>query len=257
MSDPALARALADAVRLDAASRGLMTFLGDRAHALYDRKESNRLHQGIATVLDMMHVAEIGAQTVNTVAAPVVAGTAFSRLLTGLPHLPTGQEYLTGAATTIGPVVSLPTAWMDDPAHAMTRLLVVPHEIEHVNQWQGGVHTKWSSVVTMPISYLVDGMERVRLEVDAYAVSEAIRHWLTGSVGDVGKILDALKGNYAVSADAAALGADMLTAYVKMIEDPAGPGIPPVRAAVDAIGWLNANFPELKGRVTAEGRLRS
>ena len=79
----------------------------------------------------------------------------------GLP-LPPREEFLNGYATTLGPMVYLPSGW--DPT---TKLITLVHEAEHVSQWNTGEFDDDVGIAghfDMAFLYLTSGQARVRLE---------------------------------------------------------------------------------------------
>lgn len=245
---------IADALRVDEASRALMTYLAHEAKAVYVHKETSEVHQGIASALDMTRMVTAGTDAGVAALESVhlnLDGNPFTRLLTGLSHLPSGDEYLHHMATTIGPTVAMPTAWLDDPARAMTRLITAPHECQHVHQWSTGAGKTWPSVLKVPLLYLLSPVDRVKFEADAYAAGAAVRRFLTGSAGDIAEIVEALRQNYALNDAAAEAGIAMLSSHFMALD--AG-RLPPVWAAVKAVEFLRAHAPELEGRVAFDGK---
>lgn len=253
MTEP-VEQMIADALRVDEASRALMTFLAHEAGVAFVHKETSEVHQGIASVLDMMRMASAGTEAGVAALESVhlnLEGNPVTRLLTGLAHLPSGDEYLHHMATTIGPTIAMPTAWLDDPARAMTRLITAPHEAQHGHQWRTGAGKTWPSVLKVPLLYLLSPVDRVKFEADAYAAGAAVRRFLTGSAGDLGEIVEALRQNYALDDTAAEAGIAMLSSHFLALD--AG-RLPPVWAAVKSVEFLRAHAPELEGRVSFEGK---
>jgi hypothetical protein len=69
-------------------------------------------------------------------------------------NLPSGPEYLSQFGTTIGSSIALPRAW-HEPEEVATRLLVLPHEWQHVKQYRDGVAAGWwPKAVSHSVLYL-------------------------------------------------------------------------------------------------------
>jgi len=106
---------------------------------------------------------------------------------------PSGKSFLEGFATTIGPRIAMPSAWLEATGSAAaTRLYVFPHEWQHVKQFTDGVSAgKWPKITTHSVLYLAgvvahttDGEEYVgKVEGDAYAVSACVRWFFSGIAG--------------------------------------------------------------------------
>lgn len=221
-----------DNARLDEAAHRVWQVLSAECGASLVEKEKSLVHQQVSLLFDAVSKAK----------------ELTSYLSFDLPvNLPTGSEYLSNFATTLVSVIAVPGAWLA-PGKAFTRLVVLPHECQHVRQ----AHQKYGSagplgaVANFSILYVSSGEERASIEADAYAVSETVQRWLTGKPGDLNRTLESLRRNYAIDEDAGKLAAEILGSHWDTID---ALGCAPVWAAKRTIEILEAEFSDLKGTV--------
>ena len=207
-------------------------------------KEDSLLHRAVADGFDAV---EVGRAKVAELAALVSLDPP--RL-----GLPTGNEYLSEYGTTIASTVALPRAWRE-PGGALTRLLVVPHEVVHVTQHQRGVHAGWWPKVTShSVLYLCsvatdDAAEYLgKVEADAYATTECVRAWLSGSRRPLEEIVQSLRRHYAMRPAGALVAEAVLASHYATMDDG---GVPPVTVCRWTIDWLAAHAADLRGQVLA------
>jgi hypothetical protein len=223
-------------MRLLAIEQGLSAHMLRASKASLVPKEDSAIHRGIAGAFD-------------------VAGSARELLgylsLDAPFRVPSGEAYLSSYGTTLGGVIALPRAWIDDPTDdgAFRRTLVTPHECQHVRDWREGYEDRGPlpSEVNMPLLYLASGEERAAIEARGYAVTEALRHWFTGTMRPVEEIAATLRNHYAVDASAASLAEAMLRSFCATI---AAGSVPNVWAAREALTWLRTHAPESKGMLS-------
>lgn len=207
-------------------------------------KEDSALHLTIAEAFD-------AAQGARDKAAELASFISFDVPKLGLP---TGAEYLSHYGTTIGSTVALPRSWRS-PERSITRLVVLPHEVGHVDQHRRGVDAGWwPRKVSHSVLYLCsvatdDAAEYLgHVEADQYATSEAVSRWLGAALRPLAEIVDELRRHYALRPAGAAVAEATLQTHYATMDDG---GIPNVRAARVALAWLDAHAPDLKGRVPA------
>ena len=208
-------------------------------------KEDSLIHRAVALGFDAV---EIGR-------AKVAELTALISLDPPRLGLPTGAEYLTEYGTTIASTVALPRSWRE-PGGALTRLLVVPHEVVHVTQHQRGVNAGWWPRVTShSVLYLAsiatdDAAEYLgHVEADAYAVTECVRSWLSGGARrPVGEVCDNLRRHYTIKPAGADVAEATLRSHYATMDDG---GIPNVTVCRWVIAWLDEHAADLKGAVLA------
>ena len=207
-------------------------------------KEDSLIHRAVALGFDAV---ELGRAKVAELAALISLDPP--RL-----GLPTGAEYLTEYGTTIASTVALPRSWRE-PGGALTRLLVVPHEVVHVSQHQRGVNAGWWPAATShSVLYLCsvatdDAAEYLgKVEADAYATTECVRAWLSGSRRPLAEIVQSLRQHYALKPAGALVAEAVLTSHYATLDDG---GVPPVTVCRWTIDWLSAHAADLKGAVVA------
>lgn len=230
--------------RLAIVANDLEVALCARYGATVVSKESSALHLAVAKALD------VATQAVDKVAALA----SFISLDPPKLGLPSGEEYLTAFGTTIGASIALPRRWRE-PSGALTRLLVVPHEVVHVTQHHRGVDAGWWPKVTShSVLYLAsiatdDAAEYLgHVEADAYATTEAVRAWLGGKRRPLAEIVESLRRHYALRPAGADVAEATLRSHYATMDDG---GIPNVEACRWTLGWLDANAPDLRGQVDA------
>lgn len=120
----------------------------------------------------------------------------------GFP-LPTREEFLSNFATTLGPMVYIPSSW--DP---QTKLITLVHEAEHVRQWATGEFEDEAGIdghFDMAFLYLFNGQARVRLEERAARAAGEFIHARTLSgkprLQSIDEATRFLEASYALGAD--------------------------------------------------------
>jgi len=228
--------------RLVEVATGLEAYLCAQVGCVVVTKEASALHQGIAQTFDTTTDVLEGARRL----------ASWLSLDVPARGLPTGQEYLSNFATTIGRTIALPRAWRA-PTGALQRILILPHEALHVHQYERGVDMGWyPKVTTHSVLYLAsiaggDGAEYVgHIEADAYATTEAVRTWLGGTRRPIGDITDSLRRHYALAGVGVVVAEAALISHYRSMS--LG-GLPNVRICRLSIEWLEANAPDLKGKV--------
>lgn len=205
-------------------------------------KEDSGLHQNIAAAFD-------AAEGARDKVAELASFISFDVPKLGLP---TGAEYLSSYGTTIGGTVALPRSWRA-PDHAITRLIVLPHEVGHVDQHQRGVDAGWwPKAVSHSVLYLCsvatdDAAEYLgHVEADQYGTSEAVSRWLGAAPRPLAGIVDELRRHYAIRPAGADVAEATLRSHYATMEDG---GMPNVRSARFTLDWLEAHAADLKGAV--------
>jgi len=169
----------------------------------------------------------------KAVAFGMDVGSAFS------PGLPKGEDFMTRFATTIGKEVFLPKSIRDNPASLIE---VVTHEAQHVIQFND-THVEFAWF------YLTDASARAQFEADAYASGLSLRCWLTGETPNesIPWVLDSLVKSYHLKAEDKVYAEAALKSHMASLSS----GLVMTRAARSAIGFLDKNYPDLKGSVRA------
>lgn len=136
----------------------------------------------------------------DSTAMHVIAEVFGVGALLGL-NVPTSQEFLTGFATTLGPVVFLP-AGITDPRR---RLGLVLHEIGHVQAF-------WHEPLFMPRAYLQSGEKRAAYEAGAERGRFEGMHQLFGELPSADRVHTFLAHGYACDAADVTLAQQLLDA---------------------------------------------
>lgn len=167
---------------------------------------------------------------------------------------PSGLAFLTDFATTIANRIAVPAAWLT-PAQAATALLVLPHEYQHVKQFNDGVKAgKWPRIATHSVLYLAgvvahtpDGEEYVgKVEGDAYAVTESIRQFLSSAPAPIEYPLASIRRSYNLLGHGTVQAEDVLRSHYATM---AGGTCPNVWAARVCREWLYKHAGDLRGKV--------
>lgn len=232
--------------RLVAVAAALEAELSREFGAEFVDKEDSPLHRSIAGALDVADGA-VGA------AAELAS---FVSLDPPALRLPSGREYLEDFGTTIGDTVALPRAWRRDAARVITRLLVGPHEVVHVDQHRKGVDAGWwPKLVSHSVLYLCsvatdDAAEYLgKVEADAYATTECVRAWLNGGTRrPIAGIVASLRAHYAIRPAGADVAEATMRSHYATMDDG---GIPNVRVCRFAIDWLESHAADCKDQVPA------
>jgi len=147
-----------------------------------------------------------------------------------------GDAFKSHFTTTVGSRIYMPKSHRDN---SLLFLEVLTHECQHVLQFrESGLKFAWL--------YLAEAEARVKYEADAYAAGLAIEQWLTGRINEVslGWIVESLVSSYHLRAADADLAAKMLKSHYVSIKN----GVVMSQSAREAISWLDANYPDLKGK---------
>lgn len=221
--------------RLEEVARGLRAECERASGAFYLAKEDALLHKTIAHALSL-------ASDVRSVA------TLFG---VDIPlRAPDGDAYLSHFATTIGTQVAVPHGWS-----AVDRMMVDPHEAQHVLQHKHGVDAEWwPRITTHSVLYLAGvvahsaaGEEYVgKVEGDAYAVTQTVRAFLTGHPAPLADCLRPLVDSYNLLGVGAQMAESVLRSHYATI---AAGLVPPVTMALVAHDWLETHAPDLRGAV--------
>lgn len=119
-------------------------------------------------------------------------------------NVPSGRMYLSAFATTLGSTIALPSKCLA-PEDVVTRLLVLPHEWQHVKQFRDGVAAGWwPKAVSHSVLYLAGVVAKApgaaeyvgKVEADAYAVTEYVRAFLYGAPRPVEETGASLRHHY-------------------------------------------------------------
>ena len=171
-------------------------------------------------------------------------------------HAPSGKSFLEGFATTIGPRIAMPEAWLASTgAAAATRLFVFPHEWQHVKQFHDGASAgKWPKVTSHSVLYLAgvlahttDGEEYVgKVEGDAYAVSACMRWFFSGTPGSIEGYLSSIRLSYNLLGFGPAMAEDVLKAHFATMHGGIAPNVTAARIATE---WLYLHAGDLRGKV--------
>ena len=169
---------------------------------------------------------------------------AASLLSIDLPvSIPSGPEYLSGFATTIGSSIAMPREW-HGPEHGYTRLLVLPHEWQHVKQHRDGVDAGWwPKVTTHSVLYLAGvvakteaGAEYVgKVEADGYAVTEFVRWWFTGSTRPAADVAASLRHHYNLVTGGSTVAEALLLSHLREVERGEAPNVWAARIAEELL----------------------
>lgn len=167
--------------------------------------------------------------------------------------LPSGPEYLSSFGTTIGSTIALPRAW-HSPEEAPTRLLVVPHEWQHVKQYRDGVAAGWwPKAVSHSVLYLAgvvaktdDGAEYVaKVEADGYAVTEYMRAFLYGAPRPVEEVVANLRHHYNLVTGGCTTAEALLRSHYRDIAEGEAPNCWAARIASELL--TSSRFADLRG----------
>jgi hypothetical protein len=154
----------------------------------------------------------------------------------GATGIAKGDDFKSRFTTTVGSRIYMPKSHREDP---LLFIEILTHECQHVLQFQeSGLKFAWL--------YLAEPEARVKYEADAYAAGLAVERWLTGHTDDakLDWVVDSLVSSYHLRAEDADLAAKMLKSHYVSIKN----GIVMSKAGREAISWLDANHPELKGK---------
>ncbi len=150
----------------------------------------------------------------------------------GMP-LPTREEFLNGFATTLGPMVYMPSSW--DPE---TKLLTLVHEAEHVRQWATGEFEDEEGIAghfDMAFLYLTNGQARVRLEERAARAAGEFQHAMVSSgrprLPSIEEATRFLEASYALGPDDLQFAKDLATHWLTEV----GYGLYDTTAGIEAI----------------------
>jgi hypothetical protein len=149
--------------------------------------------------------------------------------------VPSGEDFLEHAATTIAWLVYLPDGLTPDQ-----QIETLTHECQHVSQFwthglglPGGPSFMWL--------YVVEPEARVRYEVEAYRTGLELGHARGAPLPDLDALAFPLEGGYALNAGHVQLGRDLL----EVAATSAKLGLVSTEAARAAIDWLQAHAPDL------------
>lgn len=219
--------------RLAEVAAGLARECTSKCGATVLDKEDSYIHSSIAHALGL-------ASNVREVA---------HRFGVDIPlKAPSARAYLEDFATTIGREIAVPRKW-----NARSRLLVIPHECQHVVQHAEGVDAGWwPRITTHSVLYLAGvvahtaaGEEYVgKVEGDAYAVTQSIHEYLTGHPQPLVDCLRPLVESYNLLGNGAQMAESILRSHYATI---AAGLVPNVTMALVARAWLEANAPDLRG----------
>ena len=221
--------------RLEEVARGLRAECERASGAFYMEKGDALLHKTIAHALSLASDVRSVAQLFG-VDIPLRA--------------PDGDAYLSHFATTIGTQVAVPRGWS-----AVDRMMVDPHEAQHVLQHKHGVDAGWwPRITTHSVLYLAGvvahtaaGEEYVgKVEGDAYATTQTVRAFLTGYPAPLADCLRPLVESYNLLGVGAQMAESVLRSHYATI---AAGLVPPVTMAVVANDWLETHAADLKGAV--------
>jgi hypothetical protein len=158
------------------------------------------------------------------------------RGMTGLP-LPDFETFLRGYATTIGPLVYLPSGLSPDD-----EMELVVHEVQHVAQWNAAPgQTGLPGRCGMLWLYLVEPEARVRFEVEANRAAMEHRWARSRTLALLDDLVHPLEGGYALGAAEVTLGRDLLEAAATSVSH----GVVSTVVGQFAAAWLAAHAPEL------------
>jgi len=167
---------------------------------------------------------------------------------------PDSRQYLSQFVTTIGHDISEPED-MTEPQHALSRILVRPHECQHVMQHIVGVNAGWwPRITTHSVLYVAGvvahteaGEEYVgKVEGDAYAVTETARKFFNGKPRPLAAVMQPLVESY----NLLGVGSDMARAVLRSHYATFDAGrVPNVTMAKVVNDYLETHASDLKGRV--------
>lgn len=225
--------------RLTEVVQGLTEALNRVCPASVVDKEDSALHKAIGSAFTL---ARNTADDVKSLAA---------HLSIDVPTLglPTGEQYMSNFATTIGTEIAIPRAWTPTQ-----RLVTLSHEWTHVFQHTRGVDAGWwPKSVSHSVLYLAsfttaDAAEYLgHVEGDAYAVTECVRHFLSGGkLRPIEDISASLHKHYALMNEGMIVAEQTLRSHYRTMEDE---GVPNVTAARIAMDYLREEAEDLQGQV--------
>lgn len=225
--------------RLVEVVQGLTEALNQVCPATVVDKEDSALHKAIGGAFTL---ARGTAEDIKSLAA---------HLSIDVPELglPTGEQYMSNFATTIGTEIAIPRAW-----NSVQRLVTLPHEWTHVFQHVRGVDAGWwprsvsHSVLYLASFTTADAAEYLgHVEGDAYAVTECVRHFLSGGkLRPIGEVSNSLRKHYALMREGVIVAEQTLLSHYRTMEDG---GIPNVTAARIAMDYLTEEAGDLQGQV--------
>jgi hypothetical protein len=152
-------------------------------------------------------------------------------------QVPVGGDFLDHYATTLGPLVYMPSSLTPDQ-----QIEVLTHELEHVRQfWVGDGQAALPNAFGMGWLYLTDGEARARFEAEAYRAALELAHARGAPVPSLDDLAYPLEGGYALDDGGRALARDLLEVAATSV----AAGVVSTDAAREAIAWLRTNAPEL------------
>ena len=202
---------MTDTALLTQASEGLVAHLKSQINFTISNKEDSPIMKAIALGMDLAR--------------------NFSS------SLPTGESFMRDYATTLATEICLPKLVRDNPYYMIE---VVTHEAQHVLQFQDtGVEFAWY--------YLAENATRAQFEADAYASGTAVGSWLTGRPPEesIPSILEYLISGYHLKAEDTIYAEAALKSHIASMSA----GVLTTRTARMSIGYLEQNFPQLKGTI--------
>lgn len=225
--------------RLVEVVQGLTEALNTVCPASVIDKEDSALHKAVA-----------GAFTVARGTADDIKSLA-AHLSIDVPELglPTGDQYMSNFATTIGTEIAIPRAWT-----SVQRIITLPHEWTHVFQHVRGVDAGWwPRSVSHSVLYLAsfttkDAAEYLgHVEGAAYAVTECVRAFLNGgSLRPIADVANSLRKHYSLMNEGVIVAEQTLLSHYRTMADD---GIPNVTAARIAMDYLREEAADLRGQV--------
>lgn len=220
---------------LEAVAVELRTRLSEATGAEFVTKDTHLPSLAVAQALDVGHDVKATVER-------------FGVDLSGL-RFPTGSSFLRDFATTYARTVATPSHWSE-----LERLLVDPHEAQHVVQHNEGVDAGWwPRDASHSVLYLAGVVARTaagsvyvgKVEGDGYAVTQAMRVWLTGRPRPLSEVIEQLAASYNLLQLGTATAEGVLRSHYATMRNGLVPNITCAKIATDL---LNERVPHLRGR---------
>lgn len=209
-------------------------------------KEDDPIMEAAAWGLDRVGDAKAAARMVSTFVGA-------KSPLDGV-GAPTGQQFRGEYVTTYGRRMSAPRK-MHERAAVFARLLVKPHEWQHVKQHADGVkESGWPEFTSHSVLYLAgvlantpDGSRYVgKVEGDGYGVTECVRLFFTGNTRNLDEIVGQLRAHYNLAGLGSGVAEGVLRSHYQTMRVGAVPNCWAARITMDV---LSRHGADLKGLV--------
>jgi hypothetical protein len=194
--------------------------------------------QMVSAVFSQHMCQKLGAVVIDKENSTIMQGAAIGfdvGRLFGLSGLPDGAYFNAHFATTLGPMIFMPKAIRNGDPLAYMSLLT--HELEHVAQWK-------AEKIGMPWLYLTEPSMRASYEAQAFGGQLDLEYWFTGRLPtDLTHQLNSLASSYHLRPEDVKQAEAFMLSHLDTIK--AGGHVS--RSSLEAIVWLERNYPQLKG----------